>query len=134
MKFLVTTFVFLLGICLASETTIEITLNQVFKLERGTSKPSVGTYPQGKWQVDFLHVSNDSRCPLIAQCVWAGDAQLEFQITRGKTSKRIILHTGLQPKAVKAFGYVLAVKRLEPDVEAAKVEGKYSVELLLTKP
>jgi hypothetical protein len=42
--------------------------------------------------VTFRGVPDDSRCPADAQCVWAGDAAVEFEVG-GSATVAMVLHT-----------------------------------------
>ena len=41
--------------------------------------------------VKFAEVPNDSRCPDLAMCIWAGDAAVRLELS-GEASGRLILH------------------------------------------
>lgn len=40
--------------------------------------------------IRVIDVRNDSRCPVDATCVWAGDAAIELEITARGRSERIV--------------------------------------------
>ena len=76
--------------------------------ERVTLEP-MGT------DVRFLRVAGDSRCPLRAQCVWAGDAAVVFEIApRDGDAVEHTLHTNEGPKAVVLGSYELTLLKLNP--------------------
>ena len=69
--------------------------------------------------VAFLGVSEDSRCPLQAMCVWAGDAAVLVEIAPfpdalAADSKTDTLHTNLDPTALPLGAMELALVRLDP--------------------
>jgi hypothetical protein len=79
--------------------------------ERVTLEP-MGTH------VRFLRVAEDSRCPLRAQCVWAGDGAVVFEIaTRDGDSVEHTLHTNEGPKAVVIDSHELTLLQLNPHPE-----------------
>ncbi|MES2921345.1 MAG: hypothetical protein V4819_07355 [Verrucomicrobiota bacterium] len=52
-------------------------------------------------KITFLAVRNDSRCPIDAQCLWAGDAEVVLRVKAGNQEPRkVILHTNLKPRVV----------------------------------
>ena len=76
--------------------------------ERVTLEP-LGTH------VRFLRVAKDSRCPLGAQCVWAGDGAVVFEIApREGDSVEHTLHTTEGPKAVVLNLFELTLLKLSP--------------------
>lgn len=65
--------------------------------------------------VRFLQVAEDSRCPLRAQCVWAGDGAVVIEITpRGGSAVEHTLHTNEGQKVVVLDRYELALLKLSP--------------------
>ncbi len=71
--------------------------------------PLVDTY------VRFQQVAGDSRCPVRAQCVWAGDGAAVFEIApmEGDAMEHT-LHTNEGPKAVVLGRYELELVELSP--------------------
>ena len=52
-------------------------------------------------RVTFINVLSDSRCPIHALCVWAGDAEVALRIKVGnQPAKTMTLHTNLKPKVL----------------------------------
>ena len=79
--------------------------------ERVTLEPK-GTH------VRFLLVEEDSRCPLRAQCVWAGDGAVVFEIApRDGEAMEYTLHTNEGPKAVVLGSFELRLLKLNPHPE-----------------
>ena len=67
--------------------------------------------------VRFFAVSQDSRCPSQAQCVWAGDGAVVLEIAPGGSdATEDTLHTNPEsgPGAVVLAGYELTLLRLNP--------------------
>ncbi len=71
--------------------------------------PAIGTH------VRFQRVSEDSRCPLQAECVWAGDGAAVFEIAPlvGDAIEHT-LHTNEGPKGVVLGRYELELLELDP--------------------
>jgi|GEM_PF-3157811 len=52
-------------------------------------------------KINFIGVKNDSRCPLGATCISAGDAEVLLRVTVGKQAPKIIsVHTNHKPRVV----------------------------------
>ena len=52
-------------------------------------------------KITFLAVRNDSRCPINAKCIWAGDAAVVLRVKAGnQAARRVTLHTNLKPQTV----------------------------------
>jgi hypothetical protein len=86
--------------------------------------------------VGFDAVSSDSRCPRLAQCVWAGDATVLAWLRAGVGPKvEMQLHTGagLQ-QAAQALGHELRLLQLTPEpVSGSPVSpGGYRAQLTLS--
>lgn len=56
----------------------------------------------------YLAVVADSRCPDKVQCIWAGDADLLFELAKdGGEVRKFHLHTGTEPKSFHADGHII---------------------------
>lgn len=65
--------------------------------------------------IRFSMVSEDSRCPIDVQCVWAGNAIVRLTISApGKAASDVALNTTLDPKSASFDGYTLALRGLKP--------------------
>ncbi|MEO5714835.1 MAG: hypothetical protein ABIT37_15250 [Luteolibacter sp.] len=52
-------------------------------------------------KITFIGVKNDSRCPMGALCIWAGDAEVLLRARVGNQPPKIIsVHTNLKPRVV----------------------------------
>ena len=85
-------------------------------------------------KITFLAVRNDSRCPINAKCIWAGDAEVVLRVKAGnQAARRVTLHTDLKPQTVvipaQVFppgtagipkSYVIRIAGLTPQPEAGK--------------
>lgn len=71
------------------------------------------TADRGRLTIKFVSVVEDSRCPLGAQCIWAGNAKIKVAVSKGKMAPKLIdLNTGLEPNSVKIYGYTISLKAL----------------------
>lgn len=76
-------------------------------------------------QVSFLGVAADSRCPLNAMCVWAGDAEIKLNLKFKETTKEVSIHTTLFPKSILFERYEIDLIEVEPyPVLSSKIEQK----------
>ncbi|MBS0227029.1 MAG: hypothetical protein JSS25_11890 [Proteobacteria bacterium] len=56
----------------------------------------------------YVAVVADSRCPEKVQCIWAGDADLLFELAKGgDEARKFHLHTGIEPKSFHADGHII---------------------------
>lgn len=77
-----------------------------FVLGVGQSARVVGTGPE----IRFDSVSEDSRCPSDATCVWTGNARVWL----GVGTERLDLNTGVEPRRRAAAGWTVELLSLEP--------------------
>ena len=73
-------------------------------------KPSV----LGRFSVKFISVIDDSRCPVGATCVWAGNAKVKIQLSKGRDAKEFEINTGIQPSTIEYKGYQIKIVSLSP--------------------
>jgi hypothetical protein len=68
----------------------------------GTRKLAVGQtvrFDKGGIRVKFIKVSKDSRCPMNARCITAGDAEVILEVKVGsKKPELVTLHTHDEPR------------------------------------
>lgn len=68
---------------------------------------------RGRITVKFVSVVEDSRCPMNAQCIWAGNAKIQIAVSKGKAAPKFVeLNTGLDPNSVKLYGYTITLEGL----------------------
>lgn len=93
----------------------------------------------------FLAVKDDSRCPINAQCVWAGDAEVVLWVKAGnQAARKVRIHTNLKPLKVvipaNVFppgmagipkSYVISIARLTPlpNTEKKLLQSDYRLKL-----
>lgn len=68
----------------------------------------------GKLRVKFQRVVEDSRCPINARCVWAGNARVRLIVSSGRDARTIELNSILSPKNVDVFGFRFQLESLDP--------------------
>ena len=105
--------------------TIEIGLNELYHSK---------TYD---FSIAFDSVLHDSRCPVDANCFWAGNAQGRFNIiAEGRFHHQIILNTTLpmqQDTTLHGINYKLMSLSPEPNSKAPIDYTQYKAKLLITK-
>ena len=70
---------------------------------------------RGRISVKFLSIVEDSRCPVNANCVWAGNAKIRISVSKGKAAPQIIeLNTLTDPRKQILYGYEFELKDLDP--------------------
>lgn len=84
-------------------------------------------------EVYFEDVVSDSRCPLYAICVWAGDGEVKLKLKKDNDITHTYLHTYLEPKSAIVYNYFIKLNSLMPYPEIEKEIKKtdYKVELII---
>lgn len=87
------------------------------------------------FKLRFEGVGTDSRCPIDAICVWAGDGEVFLNITTGNSSQRYTVHTTLEPREVVIENYLIQLTNLLPATRSDKQIklDEYIVEIRITK-
>ena len=93
------------------------------------------TFAVGDLRLTFQRVENESRCPIDAICVWAGDAEIALRIEQGSQAAVAALHTHLEPKQTIWNGYTIQFVSLAPSPSAASPTdpAQYRAQLLVTR-
>ena len=69
-------------------------------------------------RIRFTAVESDSRCPMDAICVWAGDAVANIIVEQncdcGSPAFDLKLHTHLEPHGGEAYGFRVELLQLQP--------------------
>lgn len=66
-------------------------------------------------RVTFEAVTEDSRCPAGAECVWEGNARVQVIIEgRGAPLRAVELNTTLEPRQTAFSGLTLELVKLDP--------------------
>jgi hypothetical protein len=79
--------------------------------------------------IAFNDVPSDSRCPINAMCIWAGNAVVVLGVHLGPPDARppdlqVTLNTFLDPRAAPVDGYELQLIRLTPEPVAGEPQVK----------
>jgi hypothetical protein len=93
----------------------EIPANQEFTLAIGQTVVIAGS----DLRVTFEAVPEDSRCPLDAYCVWAGNGQVRLRLRRSGLDHTALLNTNFDPRAIVIEAYRLELLDLKPQPYAA---------------
>src|SRR5215216_645011 len=66
-------------------------------------------------KISFSSVTEDSRCPVGVDCVWAGNAAVAVKLSKAKgDSASVNLNTNLDPKERSYEQYVITLTKLSP--------------------
>lgn len=65
--------------------------------------------------VTFVVVAGDSRCPLNVTCVWQGDGEVVLDLRSEGAERRVVLHTGVDPRATEFGGVIIELVGLSPE-------------------
>lgn len=86
-------------------------------------------------RLTFRSVEGDSRCPIDAVCVWAGDAEIALKIEQAGKAAVAALHTTLDPKKTEWNGYTISLVSVSPSKKAATAidPADYRAEILVTR-
>lgn len=69
----------------------------------------------GELRVQFVGVTQDSRCPQGAQCIWAGNARVELRLQNHNGSSLVLsVNSRLEPKVVDFGPYHARLIELSP--------------------
>jgi hypothetical protein len=118
--------------CAAGATApSRLPLGQPFTLRAGES-----AIVDSRLTIAFERVVSDSRCPMDALCVWAGDAvaRLSLKVGRGAPDTRE-LHTALNGSEVSFSDYKITLTSLAPYPQSAgKIRAEDYVATLTVSP
>lgn len=90
---------------------LKVPINHVFSLALGQS----ASIKEDKVIIKFKAVLEDSRCPVDAICMWAGNGKVEFELLdKTGQSKTFNLNTEEEPKFTIIEGYELKLLSLNP--------------------
>ena len=107
--------IFLLTIVSCNQNSVrvvDIPANQEFTLKIGEQ----ASVDNGSLFIQFTDVVEDSRCPMNARCIWAGNGKiaLEIQKTHSDMVTRT-LNTTLEPQSTEFDSYEIQFKMLTPE-------------------
>jgi hypothetical protein len=96
--------------CFDNPTGPDAVLGKPFELKTG----DVSALPDGS-RLRFERLVSDSRCPMDAVCVWAGDATIAVTLTSSKGSAESReLHTQPTGSQISYASYTIALTQLAP--------------------
>ena len=112
-----------------SQTVAQREIGRAFDMKIGE------TIGVGELRLTFRSVEGDSRCPIDAVCVWAGDAEIALKIEQGNQAAVAALHTMLEPKKTEWNGYTIALVTVQPAPSSGKpIDPKdYRAQLIVTR-
>jgi hypothetical protein len=92
------------------------------------------TLQDGSASIEFLRVTDESRCPSDVTCVWAGDARVALRLNGSPGTVDTALHTTTPERSLTHGDYVLELLDLIPaPVSTAPIDpGTYRVRLRLS--
>jgi hypothetical protein len=65
-------------------------------------------------KVKFIELVEDSRCPVDVRCVWAGNAKIKLQFSKGSDIETVGLNTLVKPRSYDFGGYTFELSGLAP--------------------
>jgi len=112
-----------------SESVAQRDVGRAFEMKTGE------TVSVGALRLTLRNVESDSRCPIDAVCVWAGDAEIALRIEQGSLAAVAALHTTLEPKKTEWNGYTIAFVSLAPSPRASQAidPADYRATILVTR-
>lgn len=93
----------------AGEAVVEARYEEPFDLGLGER-----ALVAGEFQVTFVRVAEDSRCPDDAECVQAGNAAAAFAVESDAGKATLTLNTGREPRSAAAMDGELRLVELAP--------------------
>jgi len=110
--------IFLLFIAILGMTTIALASKaETLTLKHGQQK----TAAKGEITIKFVSVTEDSRCPVGTNCVWAGNAKVHVKVTtRGGGQKTMVMNTSTGPKGDQYNGWAIYLTSLTPEPKSGK--------------
>ena len=91
---------------------------------------------KGEFSIKFVSVTEDSRCPVDAVCVWAGNAKVHVKITDPHGgSKMMVMNTNAGTKGDQYNGWAIYLTELTPPSKSGgKIKQKaYSATFSITR-
>ena len=64
--------------------------------------------------VKFVSLIEDSRCPVGTNCIWAGNAKIKIEVSKGRNKETFEVNTNLGPKGATYNGYQIELVALTP--------------------
>ena len=78
------------------------------------------TAKKSRLKIKFLSVTEDSRCPIGTNCIWAGNAKVKVQITGVRSTRIFEFNTTAGPKGDTHEGWSITIDTLTPEPHVDK--------------
>lgn len=84
-------------------------------------------------ELKFEGVASDSRCPIDAICVWAGNGEVKISVTEQRRKNNFTLNTLLEPRKFTFDDFTVELKALNPLPRSNRQikPDEYSVDLII---
>lgn len=113
MKKMLITLMMILGLVMIASAAG----NETVIVKRGQQK----TAAKGEITIKFVSVTEDSRCPVDANCIWAGNAAVQVKVTtRGRGTKMMTMNTNSGPQGDQFNGWAINLTSLTPAPKSTK--------------
>ena len=116
---------------LIEESATVVSVGDTVQLRLGEA----ATVAQSGLRVQFREVEADSRCPIDALCVWAGDAQVEIAVGNATSAQEYDLHSFLEPKEITHGSYRFRLVEVGPARRTTETPrpADYYIRLVVTR-
>ncbi len=107
-----------------------------FKIETVTLKTGQQkTAKMSGLKIKFLGVTEDSRCPTDVECIWAGNAKLQFRITGEQGTKDYAFNSTIGQRGDQVGVWAVSIDTLEPVPHSKKkiAANAYCVKLQIVR-
>lgn len=103
--------------CAGQSSGLKASLSEKFTLAIGQSATITGE----DFEVRFVKVIGDSRCPQGVECFWAGEATSQIDVTyTGATYEKVLTQSGASANVQTDFGNYIITFDLKPYPQAGK--------------
>ena len=86
-----------------------------FKLQVNGQK----TITKDNLKIKFVSVVEDSRCPIDANCIWTGNAKIQFKLKKKNgVWETFELNTDVEKREIRFSGYAIKIVGLTPTPKA----------------
>jgi hypothetical protein len=112
MRYMMSIFLLMVASCNQNSVrVVDIPANQEFTLKIGEQ----ASVDNGSLFIQFTDVVEDSRCPMNARCIWAGNGKIALEIKKTNSDKVTrTLNTTLEPQSTEYNSYEIQFKLLAP--------------------
>lgn len=88
-----------------------------------------------RFSLDVTGISEDSRCPSDAVCVWAGNARVTLLLRADDSERDDAVNTTVEPRAAEHAGYRVVLDAVSPTPVSTRAipPGEYVVRLRVTR-